>query len=805
MWRNYLAAAIHNLFRDRAYAAINIFSLALGFAAAILIGLYVRDELSYDGMYPHADRTYRVSMDINGATRTSLGAADERFGPWMKLDFPEVEAMSRLGLDEGFVKHGNVSVWGELRRADPNFLQMFPPKVVAGDPNAALARPNTLVITRNFAHELFGREDVVGQTVEFRLMSSRSLQIGAVIDNLPSNTNLRYDVIESTVGEHRDQVNNALTYVRLRPGTDVASLRARLPEFVKRHVPDVIGGQPAWKMIALSLDALPDVHFLPPSVADMTPPSDRRTVDAFIAIGVLILFVASSNFVSMMTARAARRAVEVAVRKTAGATRRQIAVQFMAECLFYSGMALGLAIVAVELLLPGVNGFLQRTIVFDYVRNPGLGLGLALVWLCVSVAAGAYPAVVLTMFRPATVLKGLISLPGGPGRVRQALVVVQFGALIALIVATVTVHQQTQFAIEDQLRVPGDQIFVMRAPCAMLAFQDVARRIPGVEQAACTSQSAMGTDRGGAAFVQLDGGTLNISSGPVDTDFFGMFGIKPIAGRLFDPRRGEDNMLRQVDVTTNPSVVLNESAARVLGYAHPQDAIGKTRTWSRQGNFKGRFTWLDPQPSQIIGVVPDFTTGSIRNLIEPTAYFIDPQSSFLLVLKLQGKAIPETLSAIVAAWKKTTVGAPMVGGEFLDQILNATYADILRQTTLLGAFSAIAIVVAAMGLLGLAVFTAERRTHEIGLRKVMGASRADILRFLGWQFAQPVLLANLIAWPVAWFFMRRWLEGFAYHIALDPLVLVLAGALALLVALATISSHALMVARARPAEALRYE
>ncbi|HEV2703593.1 MAG TPA: ABC transporter permease [Steroidobacteraceae bacterium] len=805
MWRNYLAAAIHNLFRDRAYAAINIFSLALGFAAAILIGLYVRDEFSYDRMYPHAGQTYRLAMDINGATRISLGAADERFGPWMKLDYPEVQAMTRLGGGSGYLKHGDVTLWRQFSRADPNFFQMFPVKALAGDPNAALAKPHTLVITRRFAQELFGREDVVGQPVEFQLGNTQTLQVGAVIENLPSNTHFRFDVVESTAGEHTDLVNNALTYVRLRPGTDIEALRASLPAFVKRHVPDVIGGQPAWKMIALSLVALPDVHFLPPSVADMTPPSDRRTVDAFVVIGLLILFVASSNFVSMMTARAARRAVEVAVRKTAGATRQQIAMQFMAECLFYSGLALGLAIIAVELLLPGFNGFLQRTIAFDYVRDPALGLGMMAVWLCVSVAAGAYPAVVLSMFRPATVLKGLVSLQGGPGRVRQALVVLQFAMLVALIVATATIHRQTRFALEDQLRVPRDQIFVMQAPCALMAFQNVARLIPGVQDTACTSQYAMGTDRGGAAFVQLSGGSLNINAGGVDTDFFAIFGIKPLAGRLFDDRHGEDNMLRKADVTTNPSVVLNESAARVLGYSHPQDAVGKTRMWSRQGMIQQKFTWLDPQPSQIIGVVPDFTAGSIRSLIEPTAYFIDPQTSFVLVLKLDGRRIPETLRAVNAAWKKTAGGAPMVGGQFLDQMLNATYADILRQTTLLAAFSAVAIVVAALGLLGLAVFTAERRTHEIGLRKVMGASRSDILRFIGWQFARPVLLANLLAWPFAWFFMRRWLEGFAYHINLGPVVFLLASALAMVVALATISSHAMMVARAKPAQALRYE
>ena len=805
MWRNYLAAALHNLFRNRAYAAINILGLALGFAAVILVGLFVRDELSYDRMYPLADRMYRLSMDINGATRTSLGNADVRFGPALKLDFPEVEDETQLTPGMGYIKHKDVSVWQDFRRASPNFFQMFPPKVVAGDPNAALSKPNVLVITRRFAHQLFGREDVVGETVQLQFNNLRTLQIGAVIENLPSNTHLRFDVIESTAGEKLVDLNNAFTYVRLRPGTDLPQLRARLPDFVKRHVYEVIAGKPAWQMIDLKLVALPDVHFLAPTITDMTAPSDRRTVGAFVIIGLLILFVAGSNFVSMMTARAARRAIEVAVRKAVGATRRQVIVQFMGECLFYGGLALALAMIAVELLLPAFNGFLQRQISFDYVRDPALGLGMVAVWLGASLAAGAYPALVLSMFRPATVLKGVISLPGGPGRLRQALVVLQFGTLVALIIATVTIHRQARFAIEDQLRVPGDQIFVMRAPCVPMAFQDAARRIPGVRGAACTAQSAMGTDRGASGFVLQNGGTLNMNAGAVDQDFFSMFGIEPLAGRLFDAAHGEDNVLRQSGATGNPSVILNESAARALGYADPKDAVGKTRFWSRQGQINGKFGFTESQPSQIIGVVPDFSVGTVRNLIEPTAYYIDPQNSFVLVLKLDGNSIPATMRSINDAWNKAADGRPMVGAQFLNQMMNDNYADILRQSTLFAAFSAVAIIVAALGLLGLAVYAAERRTREIGVRKCMGASRMDILRFISWQFARPVLIANLIAWPVAWFFMHRWLEGFAYHVKLNPLPFMLASALAVSIALATICGQALMVARSRPALALRYE
>lgn len=805
MWRNYLAAALHNLFRNRAYAAINILGLAIGLATAILIVLFVRDELSYDSMYPDADRIYRLSMNISGPQSAFLANADGRFGPAMKLDFPEVESATRLKSGSGYLSHGGITVWSDYRRADPEFFEMFPPRTIVGDPDAALKQPGQLVITRSFANHLFGRVDVVGQPVDLRLNQTSTVNVGAVIEDPPSNTHFRYDVIASTIGEREDN-SNAKTYVRFRPGTDIRRMRAALPDIVRRHFPFEVGGQPAWKVFDLKLTALRDVHFLPPSIGDMAPPSDRRTVDAFVVIGILTLLISAANFISMMTARAARRATEVGVRKGVGATRGQIALQFVAEGLFYGGLSLAVALVAVDLLLPALNGFLQRKIRFDYVNSGALGLGVLGIWLAVATAASAYPATVLSRFRPATVLKGVLSLPGGPGHARNVLVVLQFAVLVALVISTITIQRQTRFAIEDQLRVPGDQVFVMRAPCQSIAFQDVARRIPGVRRVSCASDEALGQDLGAAHFASKIGEGMNLNGAALDRHFFDIFDIKPLAGRLFDAEHGEDNTLLEASVDTNPALVLNESGARALGYANPVEAVGKTPSWSRGGILaSGLFGRTPPQPSQIVGVVPDFSAGSIRTLIQPSAYYIDPRSSFVLVLSLDGKRIPDTMRAIEAAWKVAASGRPMVGGQFLSQMFDSMYTDLRRQTRLFATFSAVAIVVAALGLLGLAVFTAEQRTREIGVRKCLGASRGDILRFIGWQFARPVLLSNLIAWPVAWFFMQRWLEGFAYHVDIGALAFLGASVGALVIAVFTVTGHALLVSRTRPVEALRYE
>jgi putative ABC transport system permease protein len=293
-------------------------------------------------------------------------------------------------------------------------------------------------------------------------------------------------------------------------------------------------------------------------------------------------------------------------------------------------------------------------------------------------------------------------------------------------------------------------------------------------------------------------------SAPIDYGFLELFAVKPVAGRSFAPDRGEDDVLRADPKTElNPSLIINETAARTLGYASPQAAVNEYRRWSRVivGGAGGRLSQL--RSSQIIGVIPDFSVGSVRDAIEPTAYYVDPSGVEMTVLKLDGRAIPETMRAVKALWEKTQ-DFPF-DGSFLSQRVNELYADIQRQSTLFSVFSGVAVVIASLGLLGLAVFTAERRTREIGLRKVMGASRWDILRFLGWQFARPVLWANLIAWPLAYLCMHRWLEGFAYHVDLNPLAFLAASVLALFIAMATVSGHALLVARTKPVEALRYE
>jgi putative ABC transport system permease protein len=795
MWQSYLFAALHNLLRNRVYAAINILGLALGFSAAFLIALYVRDELTFDQFFAGHERVYRVLMDVTEPGRSTIHSPIIPAGvaATLESEFPEVEMATRLSPGLGTLRQGDVEVLPQkFYSADSNFFRMFPFRTVSGVLTTALDQPNSIVLSQSMAHQLFGSGPVLGRTL--LLNRARSIEVTAVIEDLPWHSHMALDAVIS------GQLTNAYTYVRLREGTSPTVLSATMQELVAHREP---GAARRYTLTQLS-----DVHFLPPSGAfDMRPPGDRRSLGVLALIAAVILVVAVCNFVSMMTARAARRSVEVGVRKAAGATRGQITMQFLSECLLLCALAFGVAMLAVAVILPAFNRFLQRDSGFDFFRDPVLFSGVVVAWLVVALLAGLYPALALAQFRPATTLTGGFFLPGGTSRLREALAVLQFSTLLALMIATITINRQTHFALEDGLRVPGEQVFRSPFTCGALpSVRDVVANIPGVLRASCASER----DQTGRLLFSSQGKEVEIRGMPVDARYLALMNVQPVAGRLLDEGRGEDMTLMPVTGAaapappSNPAVVINESAARALGFADPRQAAGSYRRWRLPGTTTGRMLPGESDSSQIVGVVPDFSLGSVRERIEPTAYYIDSRNAYSLYLRLDGTRLPEAMRAVEAAVKRETQGAPLVG-RFLSQVLDDLHGDIRRLGTLFTAFTAVALGIAALGLLGLAIYTAESRIREIGVRKCMGASRLDILRFIGWQFARPVLLANLVAWPLAWFFMHRWLQSFAYHVNLGLSTFVLASAIVLGIALATVAGHAVLVARSRPVEALRHE
>jgi len=820
MFRNYLIAAVRNLCHNRAYAAINVFGLVLGFAAATVIALYVRDEYSFDRFWPEHQRLFKVDGTIAFPGRPIL-VGSQTFADVaqnLKLDFPQIEATARMdGSTINSLRRDEIE--GQPDRSywvDPNFFTFFPAKTIAGDLASALSVPDGIVLTQKTARRFFGRDDVAGQTIE--LNRKHVMRVTAVIENWPSNTHLAGDVFlpamasfsnlteqDSLTWENgRTKSFSIYTYVRLKPGAAVADVNAELPAFLKRRYATNLLGVSLAEAMTLKLSPVADAHLGVHQMDAMKPQGDVRTLQAMTGIAVLILIVAGGNFVSMMTARAARRAVEVGVRKSVGALRWQVITQFMGECLVYALLAMAVSIVAVELVLPAFNRFLQRGIAFDYVNDLVLGLTIIGVMLATAFLAGLYPSLTISRFRPSVVLKGGPFLTGGRTRLRQAVVVLQFGTLIALIVGTMTIYRQTSYAIRDRLNLPTEQIYISHGGCTP-AFADAARQLLGVRGASCVSSPAMAQSHFGGQFSLPTGEAVSTDAAPIDYAYFDMFAVKPIAGRLLSQDYGNDGAAQAVsEASINPSIVINETAARALGFPHAEDAVGQFRNWVRPRRVDGKYAMSNMAPSEIVGVVPDFSLGTVRDFIEPIVYYIDPAFSWSLVLKLDGHDLPTTLLAVRDLWTKQGP-ARSFDGMFLSQHFDDLYADVLQQSVIFSVFSGIAVAIAALGLLGLAIFTAERRTKEIGLRKAMGASHGDILKILAWQFGKPVLWGSFIAWPAAYFIMQRWLDGFIYHVSLSPWTFLGATALALVIALATVTAHTMLVARAQPVDALRYE
>lgn len=820
MFRNYLAAALRNLTRNGLYAGITIAGLAIGFAAAILIGLYVRHELTYDQFVPGHGQVYLVNLKITGAIdqpinedTTTADLADQ-----LKLDFPQIQYTARL-IGTGFppaVRRGDINV-GEQNFiwADPDVFKVMPVPAVAGDPATALEAPDAVVLSRSGARKYFGRDAPIGGVLQ---VDGHPMRVTAVIEDLPSNSHLRGDVFGSSkaafsaisqYGRGGALSNVVATYIRLKPGASGPEMQAELPGFVAKRIMPAINEQAPNEHLheVFTLKPLTSIH-LETASGDLKPGADVKVLAGIAVIGVLIVLVAAINFVTLMTARASRRAVEVGVRKAVGAERRDLIVQFMGEALVYVAIALVVAVALAELVLPGVNAALQRKIAFDYLSDLPLLASMIAVAVGVGLLAGIYPALVLSAFRPALVLKGGPIEGAGGARVRQLLVVAQFAVLITLVLSTLTIYRQTVFALKDATHTDKDQVVMLFASPCTDTLRDAVRALPGVVGAGCASPYAISF---GDTIDEITTGgrLLTTHFAPVDFGFFEVYGVKPLAGRLFEESRPGDDAARTG--ATAPPIVVNQSFVRALGLASPQAALGHQIVWHYRPNFRLAQNDAPAPPSassEIVGVVPDFTFGSARDLIPPTYYYVaaknDLVTSVVLNIKLDPSRVAETLPAIDRVWDRTSGGLP-VQRFFADQFLLRLYIDTLIQGAFIAVCALIAVSIACLGLFALSAYTAERRTKEIGVRKAMGASSGDILKLLLWQFSQPVLIACLVAWPIAWLAMNWWLQGFAYRVDLAPWTFLASGAAAVVIALATVLAHAWRVSRAKPVGALRYE
>jgi putative ABC transport system permease protein len=838
MLHNYLVTALRNLARNKLYAAIIILGLAVAFTAALLIAQFVRNEFSYDRWIPGYQKVYKLTdvLESPGQPPAASDMTQGALASQLKVALPGA-TLARLNESFPPLRHrpGDAAIdERNFAWADPDIFKVFPLPALAGDLSTALQQPDTVVLTRRAARKYFGRDLPIGDTLQVQAGAPpppgspppapgsapwHPLRVTAVLEDLPSNTNLTTEIFASgrsaysflTIIDARPSLGNVspYTFIRLSPRQTDADLRRALP-IVSKPEQDTFAKFTPGSKFTFHAVPLTEVHLTPPGMtAVTTKPTGSRTVAYAIAgVGALIVLVAAINFVTLMTARAARRAVEVGVRKATGATRKDLMVQFIGEALIQVALSAVIAVALAEVLIKPFSAFVQRELSLDFIHDPLPLAGVVVAVLVIGLLAAVYPAMVLSSFRPASVLKGGLVQTSGSPIARQALVVIQFAILVGLIVTTATLYRQTRYALDRGLAQDGKPMARIIGPCNN-AFPDEVRKLPGVEGVACSSINALNTPNAkNIVDIQIGGGKrASFDVAPVDFGFFELYGVRPLAGRLFQRDHGEDRVLTDPKTKGMPTVIINESAARVLGFSDPRAAIGKGMIWTRYLPPANPGPTAQPipvtAPSTIIGVVPDAPV-TVRAAADPTFYFVWPLQLNVISIKLTGKDTPATVKAFAAAWKRINGAQPMVQG-FLSEARLRLYLDLIIQGVTIGICALLAVLIACLGLFGLSAYTTERRTKEIGVRKALGANTHDVVFLLLWQFTIPVLVATAIAIPLSFLAMDWWLHGFAYHVDLSVWTFVLAAAAAVGIAWLTVSYQSFMVARAKPVTALRYE
>ncbi len=824
MFRNYLLAAWRSACRDRFYATLNVLGLGLGFAIVILIGLFVRDELSYNNFLPGYRDVYMMKLTIAeaGQRPVTMEGTPERMAAELKLDFPEIVAVTRTRTQSVGMRHGNVEAVENIIWADADFFGILGYPLLRGDPGTALTPPDSIVLTRTLAEKYCGTIDCVGRTVDVDRV--HPVRVTAVAEDPPTNATVRFSALlsgktvwgklaiaDSTPPKPGQLSLAGETFARLRPGADPNELSARFPAFARAHYPDPDGPQALFD--AMFMHSLANVHLYPYNPDTNETDVRSQTLYAIAATGVLILLLAGINFVNLVTARATHRAVEVGIRKGLGALCGQLMVQFIGEAICYSLAGLLLGIALAELLAPHLNAFLGRQIAFNVLRHPSLAVVPLATAILFGICAGIYPAMILSRLPPARVLRTVAGTSLGGSKLRTGLVVFQFAMTIVVVIATIVIHNQISFATSRALRFDKDLMLTMdlnsmpgrptpdgltrREAAPVEALRARLAMVPGVEAMAATftlppwfnfiRMDFTTPDRG-------DGQAVNFTMQPVDFGYFGVYRVPLLAGRDFSRDLVEDKLAAD-DKSRVSAAVVNETAARALGFANASAAIGQ--------EIKSTDPAV-PRRHRIIGVAPDFPLDSIRDPVPPSIFIVDPDLFNVLTLRLSGSNLPETLRGIDAVWHDFVPGRP-INRVFLDDRIAVLYLDTTHEARMFAAFACFAVVIGCLGLIGLSAYTAERRTKEVGIRKALGASVADVASLLVWQFTKPVLMANVLAWPVAWWIMRGWLDGFAYRIDLGPVPFLTAGVGAIAIAIATTAFHAIHAARSRPVEALRYE
>ncbi|MBI2731622.1 MAG: ABC transporter permease [Sphingobacteriales bacterium] len=810
MIKNYFKIALRNLWKHKGFSAINIIGLAMGLACFIMIAMYVVDELSYDKYNDKAGRIYRINSDIRfGGTDLNMAVSADPMGAALKKDYPQVEEYTRLYASSGskLIKKGTEFINEDrVVNADSTFFSVFTLPAIAGETKTALNEPNTVVITESAAKKYFGSTDVIGKNVETDENKSTLYKITAVIKDVPHNSHFNFyfffsmDNVDYQFGNFLS--HNFHTYLLLKPGTDYKAFNKNFPQVIDKYVlpqakqfmkiESMKDFEKTGNRLEYSLIPVTDIHLHSARGVELSANGNIQYVYIFSAVALFILLIACINFMNLSTARSAGRAKEVGIRKVLGTEKKSLIGQFLTESTLMACLALLLAIIIAWASLSWFNNIAGKQMFISSLLQPKYLLVLLLLPVMVGILAGSYPAFFLSSFQPITVLKGKINSGFKKSILRNFLVIFQFATSIMLIIGTIIIYKQLNYIQTTKLGFNKDQVLIVNNPGVpnegREAFKNEIAKLSGVKSASFAgylpvSNSSRSDNTFSTEAVMNEKNGFNMQNWNIDYNYIPTMGMEIIKGRNFSPDFGSDSS----------AIIINETTAKVIGY---DDPVGK-KLYTNNGPGEPNL------PYTIIGVVKNFNYESLRKNVGPLCFRLG-NNRWVTAYRVATTNIPGLIKNIEATYKRMAPGMPF-SYEFLDESFDNMYREEQRVGKVALTFAILAIIIACLGLFGLATYMAEQRTKEIGVRKVLGASVPGIVSMLSKDFIKLVMFSFVLAVPFAWWGMNKWLQDFAYRIDISWWIFMVAGVVALLIALITVSFQAIKAALSNPVKSLRTE
>ena len=802
MFRNYLKIAIRNLLKNKVYTLINVVGLTIGIACSLIIIFYVVQETDYDTFFKNSDRIYRIAFESHHPEGTAYNAGTMLpLAPALAHNFPQVEKVSRILFEDRVLIRANEKEFFEeaVTFADSTFFEIFSYEFVQGGATSALAKPNSVVITESMAKKYFGNENPMGKVIQYD--NNVNLSVSGVVKDVPINSHFTFDFVISyqvladpsvfPYGlEQWGMTTSSYTYILLDKSSSAESFITSVNNIVGKRIAETSNNE-----IVFFLQPLKNIYLNSHLSNEVRPNNSTSTLIILLTIGLFILLIATINYMNLATARSTKRAREVGVRKVMGAFRFQLIKQFLAESFLITLVAFIFAIGLVEVSMPYFEQLLTKKIEYSYFLNWELALGILGFVFVLGMLSGSYPAFYLSRYQPAKVLKGgtgASQLSGGIPSLRKILVVVQFTLCVMLLFGTLVVTSQLNYMRNANMGFNSKYNLVIPVfDTSILSNYETVKnklkQIPNVNSVSAGYKTPVaGAGLGTNLYPKgYDGGDdFFISVYTIDYDYLNQFGIDLIAGRGFSESYPND---------LKKSMIVTEQVIKKLGFDTPQEAVGNQYQIGLNG-IEGT----------IVGVIKDFNSTSLHSELQPVVMLYWPGLFREFTLNINSVHIPETLNAVEATWKEFVPNYPFEY-HFLDEYIDKLYKDEARIAEIISFFAIIAIVIGCLGLFGLSAFSAEQRTKEIGIRKVLGASASSVVMMLTKEFSKLVLISNLIAWPIAYYLMNNWLNDFAYRINIGIWIFIISGCLGLGVALLTVSYQAVKAAVANPIESLKYE